>query len=395
MRLNKIHTRISSNLLMVSATIALVACSASGSRDRRNSGSGGNAGSQAGSSAGGSGGSKTGGSKAGGTGGSKSGGAGGTMTGGAGGTMTGGAGGTKTGGAGGTTMTGGTGGTMTGGSGGTAMTGGTGGTMTGGTGGTMSGGTGGTAMTGGTGGTAMTGGTGGSTTPPTITNGLVSYYNFDEASGTVAMDLSGNNNHGTLKSQYGTVNIPLRVPGRFGGALHIGTAANYVEIAQSATLDALLSNTFSVAAWVKIDMATVQWYTFVTRWAGVASDQLFHLATSGGGDIPHRFEFVSYDSVGMAGHTINDAITAPIDVWQHVASTYDGTTLRLYVNGIQVSSKDVSLTLVSNAHPTFLGIMQRDRGSGVEFTKGLKGTLDEVRIYNRALTVQEVGQLAQ
>ena len=209
------------------------------------------------------------------------------------------------------------------------------------------------------------------------------------------MDLSGNGNHGSLRVGYGTTDLPVREPGRHGGALHFGTTTgNWVEVPPSASLDAL-GNAFSVAAWVRLDPSTVQWYSFVSRWTGIQSFQIYHLATSGGGDPAHRFQLQSYDSINMVSEGVEDGASAPTGQWFQLTGTYDGSTFRLYRDGVEVESWNASVSVSPSPHPVMIGMMHRDTGEGQDITKGLKGTLDEVRIYDRALSAGEVMLLAQ
>jgi hypothetical protein len=73
----------------------------------------------------------------------------------------------------------------------------------------------------------------------------------------------------------------------------------------------------------------------------------------------------------------------PVNAWSHLAATYDGSTLRLYVNGAQVASKSVTgLISISTDALTF--------GSDPFYGQYLSGAIDDIRIYNRPLTAVEI-----
>jgi hypothetical protein len=72
----------------------------------------------------------------------------------------------------------------------------------------------------------------------------------------------------------------------------------------------------------------------------------------------------------------------PLNTWTHVAATYDGATLRLYINGAQVSSQPHSGAIVTST-----GALRIGGDSAGEYFQGL---LDEIRIYNRALSPSEI-----
>ena len=73
----------------------------------------------------------------------------------------------------------------------------------------------------------------------------------------------------------------------------------------------------------------------------------------------------------------------PLNTWTHLTNTYDGTTLRLYVNGTEVINQAVTGSMPVSASPL------RIDGDSV-WGEYLNGLIDEVRIYNRALTAAEI-----
>ena len=68
--------------------------------------------------------------------------------------------------------------------------------------------------------------------------------------------------------------------------------------------------------------------------------------------------------------------------WTHVALTYDGSLLRLYVNGVQAASANVSGAIQSSSSPLWIG--------GNQYDENFVGLIDDVRVYNRALTQAEI-----
>jgi hypothetical protein len=73
----------------------------------------------------------------------------------------------------------------------------------------------------------------------------------------------------------------------------------------------------------------------------------------------------------------------PVNAWTHVALTYDGSALRLFVNGTQVATRSVGGTIQSSTNPLWIG---GNQPYGEYFT----GLIDEVRVYSRALSATEV-----
>jgi hypothetical protein len=77
------------------------------------------------------------------------------------------------------------------------------------------------------------------------------------------------------------------------------------------------------------------------------------------------------------------AATLPVNTWTHIAGSYDGTTLRLYVNGALVSSTTVGGSIPSSTGPLRIG------GNSI-WSEWFAGTIDSVRVYSRALSQSEI-----
>ena len=84
---------------------------------------------------------------------------------------------------------------------------------------------------------------------------------------------------------------------------------------------------------------------------------------------------VDYSTGGIAALSLN--------TWSHLAATYDGTTIRLYVNGVEAGTAAGAGALPESANPLRIG------GNAV-WGEYFKGRIDEVRIYNRALSAAEI-----
>ena len=195
--------------------------------------------------------------------------------------------------------------------------------------------------------------------------GLVAAYGFDEGAGTVVADSSGNGNTGTIAGATWTPS------GKFGGALSFNGTNARVTIPDSASLD--LIDAMTLEAWVYPTVAPAEWRAVIAK----DVDRYYLMASSDNQNRP---------AVGGTFGTTNlnafGAATLPVNAWTHLAATYDRTTIRLYVNGIQVSS--VAQTQAMSASTEVLTI-------GADFYgEYFTGLIDEVRIYNRALTSGEI-----
>jgi hypothetical protein len=80
---------------------------------------------------------------------------------------------------------------------------------------------------------------------------------------------------------------------------------------------------------------------------------------------------------------VTGTAAVPQNTWTHLAATHDGATLRLYVNGVQAASQAVTGTIRTSSGALSIG------GNAV-WGEYFRGRLDEVRVYNRALSAAEV-----
>src|SRR5262249_19679228 len=193
--------------------------------------------------------------------------------------------------------------------------------------------------------------------------GLVAAYAFEEGSGTNAIDASGNDNKGVLAGATRTTS------GKIGSALVFDGTSAMVNIAQSPSLD--LSTAMTLEAWV-YPTTLGGWRDIIYR----ANDS-YYLSGSGGGEPAVGATFAGTNSNLFGPGAL------PLNAWSHVAATYDGATVRLYVGGNQVASRSQTGSIPASSYPLTLG------GDPV-YSQFWAGSIDEVRVYNRALSAAEI-----
>jgi len=196
---------------------------------------------------------------------------------------------------------------------------------------------------------------------------LVGWWRFDEGSGTTAFDSSGNGNDGTLNGD------PKWVAGKYGGALKFNGSSDYLAAPDSESLD-INADQLSIAAWINGE----DWPAanhIVRKIADTGTSSIYMIR-------------VQPDTVRVYlntsdGETIVQGTTVlPTNEWVHVALTYDGTEARIYVNGQLDVSMDVSGELTESNNELRIG---RGEPSGY-----FVGMIDDVRLYNHALTESEL-----
>ena len=196
--------------------------------------------------------------------------------------------------------------------------------------------------------------------------GLVAAYNFDEGTGTIAQDASGNGHTGTLSG------ATWSAAGRNGGAASFDGVNDLITVADSALLD--LTTGMTVEAWVRPSVAG-NWRTVVMKER--SGGLLYTLYSSNTAGRPSAW----------IRRTVDTETTGPtalaVDNWAHLAMTYDGTNLRLYVNGTQASVRAAAGSIATSTLPLRIG------GNAI-WGEYFGGLIDDVRIYSRALSAAEI-----
>ena len=206
--------------------------------------------------------------------------------------------------------------------------------------------------------------------PPTA--GLIGYWNFDEGSGSIAHDTSGSGYNGAINAAAWTA-------GKINSGLSFnGTTSGVV------TPNIALGNTFSISAWVNPGVPLESSYA---RIAETQYSPGFYMGTNGPG--------TGYKLIvnGGTGATVSCGLSygcaeggTVSSGWHLVTATFDGTTGRLYVDNALVGSDTFSAPPNTNLP---LNIGHYYAGN----TSGWNGGIDEVRLYNRALTGAEVSAI--
>jgi hypothetical protein len=171
-------------------------------------------------------------------------------------------------------------------------------------------------------------------TPPA---GLVAAYSFDEGAGTNVADASGTGNGGTIGSAAWTAQ------GRYGSALSFNGTNARVTVPDAPSLD--LTGAMTLSAWVN-PSAVGGWRDVVYK----GNDNYYLMGSSSNASRPA----VGGIFAGSYGEVYAPS-ALPLNTWSYLAATYDGQTLRLYVNGTQVGSKAQTGALTTSTNALTIG----------------------------------------
>ena len=196
-------------------------------------------------------------------------------------------------------------------------------------------------------------------------SGLVAAYNFNEGTGTSVADSSGNELTGAISGA-------TWAAGRTGNGLSFDGVNDWVTVNDADVLDA---TRVTVSAWVRPTVNT-PWTTVVMK--ETAGGLAYALYANNGASRP-----AGYVQIGGVDRVATGTAVVPTNAWTHLAYTYDGASMRMYVNGVLVRTVARTGNIVVSTGPLRIG---GNAGWGEYFT----GLIDDVRVYNRALSLAEV-----
>ena len=211
-----------------------------------------------------------------------------------------------------------------------------------------------------------------------IGNGLVGWWLMDDnAANTAVTDHSPHHNHGTFNNAGGDPNTDTHsVIGKKGRALAFDGIDNYVDCGNDSSLN--IADTITIGEWVKpndAENAGQNYGTILSK-----------------GENSYFLDINNYILRGWIKHAggwttiLSDAIITN-DNWQHLVFTYDKSlasdNMKLFINGILNKNKNEIRSISTDAEHLNIGKYSLDY---------FNGTIDEVRIYNRALSAIEIGE---
>ena len=206
------------------------------------------------------------------------------------------------------------------------------------------------------------------TVSPAVSSNLVGAWGFDETTGTTAVDASGRGNTGTLNGP------AWNTAGKSGGALSFDGVNDWVTVADADVLD--LTTGMTMEAWVRPTAIGSLWRTVMLK---EQPGSLIYALYAGDGAGRAATDVFTTADRGVSGTT-----ATPLNAWTHLAATYDGATQRLYVNGVQAATRAVTGSIRASTGALRIG------GNSIWNDEWFAGLIDEVRLYNRALTAAEI-----
>jgi len=206
---------------------------------------------------------------------------------------------------------------------------------------------------------------------------LIGWWTLDEGMGTTAVDWSGHGNHGTLFGPEWTV------PGLLGDAA-LNLRGGYVAI-QNLSYNSTDNTEVTVCTWIRTSSAATQYIASFDR------DEYWRLEINGNGAGDGQ---VGWDVMTSSGQVDYGSVTRVDDgLWHHVTGVYDNGRLTIYIDGRPEASASGGNTF-GGGNPRFGFIGANSEATSFNGSRGsgsaIFGKIDEVRIYDKALTQEEI-----
>lgn len=213
------------------------------------------------------------------------------------------------------------------------------------------------------------------------TAGLVLNYAFDNDSGVTAHDSSANAIHGSYRNTTAGMARSPGLPDRGWAITLVGAEQQYIAVPERKALDV---DRFTVAALVRYtgienDKSLGRWEVLEKAgayWVNVRTDGRVRVGGFFGGCTTGAWKY------------LDSNVALPTDTWTHVASTYNGSRLTVWVNGAKAGSMAVTGSTCRNNRPLAVGAKNYP-GAGL-LEAFWDGQLDDVRLYRRALSATEI-----
>jgi uncharacterized repeat protein (TIGR01451 family) len=206
--------------------------------------------------------------------------------------------------------------------------------------------------------------------------GLIGHFKMDEGSGNRLLDVSGYGNDADI------VGNPAWTPGAKNLALDLADGTHAV-VSDQAALDA--TTALTISAWIQPVNQVNQ--AIVSRATGAIDGYTLGLSSSTA-TAPGTVFFGFNQATSGELYQLNSISQYPVGgySWMHVAATYDGTMMRMFINGVEETSMPGPAAIAAN--PVNLGIGAHGDGSLV-----FQGVIDDVKMFGRALSAEEIGTL--
>ena len=211
-------------------------------------------------------------------------------------------------------------------------------------------------------------------TIPEIDPNLIGWWRFDEGSGNIAYDSSGNGNDGTFNGD------PQWMPGHFDYALEFDGSGDWLDCGEDPSFQ--ITDAVTVSAWIKVGAQGID-HKIGGNQDGVNGGYKMTIFSNN----RVEFEIRTSGNTYILNRDVDGGIEIEVDVWYHVTGVYslEGGYIRTYVNGALDREMSTTDALGTSPGSFIIGCEPFTTGS-----YNFNGVMDDLRIYNQALTEGEI-----
>jgi glucose/arabinose dehydrogenase/PKD repeat protein/fibronectin type 3 domain-containing protein len=208
---------------------------------------------------------------------------------------------------------------------------------------------------------------------PPLPPDLMAGWGFNEATGTSSADLSGNGNTATLQ------NNPAWVSGKYGTGVKFDHIDDFLTVLNSPTMN-ITGNSLTISMWINPLGGTGDQELLGKFWNANMTSPYYQYAIElqSNGSVP---VLLVGSAAGLTSVSMGSAL--PIGQWSHLAITFNGSVAAFYRNGSLVTSAPLSVSLSARDSLFYMG-------ADVSNSQFLNATLDDLRIYRRALDQAQI-----
>ena len=211
-------------------------------------------------------------------------------------------------------------------------------------------------------------------------NSLVAWWNFDSEENGIIKDLSGNGFDAVCHDA-------VFRNGKSGNAFH-GDGKGYLEVKYSPEMDHFKDG-ITISVWINCDRDSSKAYNCViTRETRDTWSEYFDIA------VLNNKPLFAIDADGASYKQVDCIDSIPLNQWVHLAGTYDNKTMRLYINGWEAAALNNGIAFqFADQNPLIIGSNTNDQGKSMH--DFFFGYIDDLKIYNRPLSAEEIKELAR
>jgi len=207
---------------------------------------------------------------------------------------------------------------------------------------------------------------------------MVAWWNFDKIENGLVKDLSGNRLHAIVNNAH-------FIDGKIGKAFH-GDGTGYLEVKHKPLLDDFKDG-ITITVWIYREKDSGSDYNcIITREIRDTWSEYFDIA------ILKNKPLFAVDVDGAHYMQTNYPEELPLQQWIHLAGTFNNKKFRLYIDGKEAASGKMEMSYrFSDQNPLIIGSNTNDQGR--EMHDHFLGRIDDLRVYNRALSAEEIADI--